>query len=210
MKKSAFTLIELLIVVAIIAILAAIAVPNFMEAQVRAKVSRCKADMRTLATAIESYRVDNNGYPWYPDVVDHPFRGLTPATLSTPVAYISALPQDPYNPGLQNQYSAVTYPNPNYLFNFETRAQYNFRFGGTWDSGDGPGDRVEWCLYGVGPDLVTLLNGSDMHNNAGEYFISRPGAVGIDGWYDPTNGTKSRGDILRYGPGGGFEPLKTD
>jgi type II secretion system protein G len=59
----AFTLIELLIVVAIIAILAAIAVPNFLEAQVRAKVSRAQNDMRTLATAIESYQVDNNAYP---------------------------------------------------------------------------------------------------------------------------------------------------
>lgn len=57
----AFTLIELLIVVAIIAILAAIAVPNFLEAQVRAKVSRARADMRSAATAIEARAVDKNG-----------------------------------------------------------------------------------------------------------------------------------------------------
>ncbi len=50
-----FTLIEILIVVAIIAILAAIAVPNFLEAQVRSKVSRTKSDMRSVATALESY-----------------------------------------------------------------------------------------------------------------------------------------------------------
>lgn len=61
--KNGFTLIELLIVVAIIAILAAIAVPNFLEAQTRAKVSRAQADMRTIATCIESYYVDNNKYP---------------------------------------------------------------------------------------------------------------------------------------------------
>ena len=64
--KKAFTLIELLIVVAIIAILAAIAVPNFLEAQMRAKVSRCNADMRTIATGLESYRVDNNSLPHRP------------------------------------------------------------------------------------------------------------------------------------------------
>ncbi len=59
----AFTLIELLIVVAIIAILAAIAVPNFLEAQTRAKTSRVKADFRSIATALESYRIDTNSYP---------------------------------------------------------------------------------------------------------------------------------------------------
>jgi prepilin-type N-terminal cleavage/methylation domain-containing protein len=48
----AFTLIELLIVVAIIAILAAIAVPNFLEAQTRSKVCRGMADMRSMATAL--------------------------------------------------------------------------------------------------------------------------------------------------------------
>ena len=60
---SAFTLIELLIVVAIISILATIALPNFIEAQTRAKVSRAHAEMRTIATALESFAVDNGGYP---------------------------------------------------------------------------------------------------------------------------------------------------
>jgi prepilin-type N-terminal cleavage/methylation domain-containing protein len=63
--KKAFTLIELLIVVAIIAILAAIAVPNFLEAQTRAKVSRVLSDQRTYATALETYMIDNSAYPAY-------------------------------------------------------------------------------------------------------------------------------------------------
>ncbi len=63
MSRKAFTLIELLIVVAIIAILAAIAVPNFLEAQIRSKASRVKTELRTLATAVESYYTDWNVPP---------------------------------------------------------------------------------------------------------------------------------------------------
>ena len=66
-----FTLIELLIVVAIIGILAAIAVPNFMNAQIRAKVAKVEGDFRSLATALESYRLDRNGYPPYPSIKRH-------------------------------------------------------------------------------------------------------------------------------------------
>src|SRR5690606_41954445 len=50
-------------VVAIIAILAAIAVPNFLEAQTRSKVSRVQNDLRSIATAMESYFIDNRTYP---------------------------------------------------------------------------------------------------------------------------------------------------
>lgn len=102
--KHGFTLIELLIVVAIIAVLAAIAVPNFMEAQTRSKVSRTKADMRTLGLAMEAYRLDNNAYiagNTYGVAAARP--GFVPPDpqvferLSTPVAYITnALPQDPF------------------------------------------------------------------------------------------------------------------
>ena len=93
---AAFTLIELLIVVAIIAILAAIAVPNFLEAQVRSKASRVRSDMRTLATAIEAYRMDSNGYMPYSlwgQHTDPPYLNA----LSTPVAYTaSADIRDPF------------------------------------------------------------------------------------------------------------------
>ena len=56
-------MIELLIVIAIIGILAAIAIPNLLNAVQRAKQKRTMSDMRSLATAIESYDVDNATYP---------------------------------------------------------------------------------------------------------------------------------------------------
>lgn len=63
-KEKGFTLIELMVVIVIIAILAAVALPNFMGATEKARESAVTSAVKTLQTSLELYAVDNNGsYP---------------------------------------------------------------------------------------------------------------------------------------------------
>jgi type II secretion system protein H len=61
-RKEGFTLIELMIVIAIIGILAAIAIPQFSAYRTRSYNSAAQSDLRNLATAQEAYFVDENTY----------------------------------------------------------------------------------------------------------------------------------------------------
>jgi type II secretion system protein G len=196
MKRSGFTLIELLIVVAIIGILAAIAVPNFLEAQTRAKISRTEADMRSMATAIESYYVDYNSYPIdgailhsgvtiYPtqnpsDMANsHVFAG---PGLTTPVAYLTSQPFDPF---------IAAWQKPEEAFYFYA----NLNQASRWleqNMGMVPpliqsriNDWGPWMMHAAGPDG----DRTDVGSSAGPVML-----LGV---YDPTNGTISNGDIVR-------------
>jgi len=105
--RSAFTLIEILMVVAIIMILAAIATVNLLEAQVRAKVSRAQTDMRTVSVALEAYAVDHGRYPLAAGLDGRPIHpyptggpylmGTRLSTcITTPIAYLTLRPNDPF------------------------------------------------------------------------------------------------------------------
>jgi len=185
--KKGFTLIELLIVVAIIAILAAIAVPNFLEAQVRAKVSRVKSDMRTIAVAIESYAVDWNRGPigfnegseifglWNELTRHYAYNRFT-----TPVAYITSVPRDPFSVNVNvynitsGAYKGSSLDHYEYQ-HCEVLARMRQFYGKGY----------VWYLRSVGPDRVV---GAPMIHDM--VVNKNPANV-----YDPTNGTVSYGEI---------------
>src|SRR6186997_1177215 len=59
-KRGGFTLVEIMIVVAIIALLAAIAVPGFLRARKRSQASRIINDLRLIDSAIDQYAIETN------------------------------------------------------------------------------------------------------------------------------------------------------
>ena len=67
MKRRAFTLIELMVVVAIIGILAAVAIPNFQKFTCRSKKVEGKSGLNLISKAEEAYRAENDVYAFGPD-----------------------------------------------------------------------------------------------------------------------------------------------
>jgi type II secretion system protein G len=200
--RKGFTLIELLIVVLIIAILAAIAVPNFLEAQIRSKVSRAKADMRTIATALEAYYADNQAYP---NDYEYGWPWYLTFTLTTPIKYVTSKNlEDPFRmqhtPGPQVYWRLFRYIN--YPANKPPTAWPSASGGSrggafTQDVYDrGTKKYGLWRLNSIGPDRYAS------YTNNGTGGISDPGP-GWESWaancmvYDPTNGTISCGDVMR-------------
>jgi prepilin-type N-terminal cleavage/methylation domain-containing protein len=59
-RRGGFTLVEIMIVVAIIALLAAIAVPGFLRARKKSQASRIKNDLRLIDNAVDLYAIENN------------------------------------------------------------------------------------------------------------------------------------------------------
>jgi prepilin-type N-terminal cleavage/methylation domain-containing protein len=182
--KRAFTLIELLIVIGIIAILALVALPNMLEAQVRAKVARGKADLRSISTTMEAYAVDHNRYPPNYDTGLYGFNpgneSLSYAALTTPVAYITSIPIDIFRP----QELANT-----------TRGGY-FTYIGIDTMTAQPGNYPPGCSeYWTDRGIKWWAGswGPDQDNNVvGHYLQELPKRV-----YDPTNGSVSPGDYGR-------------
>ncbi|MCX7000069.1 MAG: hypothetical protein NT106_07225 [Candidatus Sumerlaeota bacterium] len=153
---------------------------GFAESQIRSRVSRARADHRSLATALEAYYVDNNSYvSWATG--DQGVNNFLPAgsaararptfrrpsaggprTLTTPLAYITQLYPDPFAPdnGAVDSYYC-----------------------------DGGG----WILLSAGPDGDYDIDPQKLYNSS----VPQPSTELLSKSYDPTNGTISDGDIFR-------------
>lgn len=179
-KLNGFTLIELLIVVAIIGILAAIAVPNFLNAQTRARVARTESDQRNLSVALESYRLDNNMYPPAVPAGSRNWRFGRLAKLTSPMAYMSSVPLDPFRNDLVDFYQTNAYPlwDPEYT---DQQKKSTKLFLLMPDEMNRSG---RWLLHGAGPD-------TDYEADTGTGYLH---------FYSASNGVNSEGDIYRFGP----------
>ncbi|MCC6209093.1 MAG: type II secretion system major pseudopilin GspG [Gammaproteobacteria bacterium] len=96
-RSLGFTLIEVLVVVVILGILAAVIVPNLMEKPGQARITKAKADIRAIESALNMYRLDRHIYP----TTDEGLESLAPT-------YLQRAPMDPWdrpyqylNPGAQ-------------------------------------------------------------------------------------------------------------
>jgi type II secretory pathway pseudopilin PulG len=164
--------------ISIIAMLVAIAVPNFLQAHGRARVWTVQAEQRNMAFSIESYKTFNGRYPTQDQFYDATHKRpdgkawvvpATPGNLTSPVGHIGELPGDP--------------------FSSPTRSQHY----GYWTDPEGK----FWILCSVGPDHV-----ADADLEVLGKILSEGQAITshMNWFYDLSNGTKSSGDIIKTGP----------
>lgn len=138
-------------------------------------VQRVRSDMRSMATALEAYRIDSNTYPPAAapgspksfNVNDPLMSQMTapvPAPLTTPIAYITHYVQDPFAPSGTATFGYATLRQGDPLYGF---------FG-------------DWVLLSPGPDGDWDLNLTMSDSRQIESLI-----------YDPNNGPQGNGDIVR-------------
>lgn len=211
-RHPAFTLVELLVVVAIIGILVSIAIANMLNARVKAQLSKALAEHKTIVDVCLTYKLDQGEFPpeqhvhlWQlgklpPDEAKRMAKMYLSAAITTPVAYISSvLLEDAFPTKIKN--TQELYKNPwsqryRYLNVYDTYhpsskyndyddaeaarlyAVYSFHYGGFFIGSNGPDS---W------------FNGERGNEKEYGYF----GPYNTYKIYDPTNGTKSLGNIIR-------------
>ncbi|MGF1571806.1 MAG: prepilin-type N-terminal cleavage/methylation domain-containing protein [Sumerlaeia bacterium] len=176
-----FTLVELLMVVAIISLLALIGSANFLELQTRVKMTRVKSDHLSIQSGLEIRRIDSGNYPSaIPGVWPEELKGL-----ATPISYLSQLPTDPFN-AYDFYGQKWDFAGYDFIRFHQTEKPFPILFIEPWYNAS---VSSEYGLISSGPDLRQQL------------LYRPPGILNFSFYYteyDPTNGTISDGDIYTF------------
>jgi len=160
-QRKGFTLIELMIVIAIIIILAAIAIPNYLRMTDRARRSRVAGDFTSLATANEAYLVDWGYYPKGTDISNDAFgKGITAGPYVKEITGSGATHNAPSNITLTGEAGGIDYIKAGTI-----AAMYNpfIPTEGYYYSSGGEGNH--WVLYvkeKIAGSTATYLYRTDM------------------------------------------------
>jgi hypothetical protein len=187
-----------------------------LAAQTRSKVARVKGNMRTSATGLESYYIDNNMYP--PSRVGGTLTFALPVQITTPIAYITTLPDDIFDSfaGFGPGFIPLKYRAPGGIWSGRSFAVNLYM-----DNPSNPGNRasdiftsdestdvrnIRYALGSLGPG-ATLSRAAQ--TNASGFWDENANVVSSDAhwpgpyrmWYDPTNGVVSIGWVARLSSG---------
>lgn len=166
-KETGFTIVELLIVIVVIGILAAIVIVAFNGVQGRAKDTQRDSDLKSVQKALELYYIDNGGYPKCgatpggtgPNSPPVNMSGLLEGCLEDDLIpkYIAELPKDPTSDGAQYEYryAAGYKKRTTGTFGFDNGPTDNYILGTKHDTVSSP------TYGGWGQSGLTLLLGSN-------------------------------------------------
>ncbi len=188
MNRFAFTLVELLIVVAIISILLAIAIPAYRNAVVNTKLARAKADMEAIHKAVTMEFLDD---PQRKKVDRGPYCGIY-KSLTSPIPYLTSVDQafDVFGKKKLKQY--IDNPFEEALTDNLCYQFYWGLFGITKMNLTPPDNNIQWIQYRIalGPDEIWRRGIVGDIDRVPYMFYYRGDA------YDPSNGIISRGDLM--------------
>jgi len=205
-KKAAFTLIELLLVIAIISLLASLLLPAFVGAKEKSKVARVRMELNNLGLAMEMYSADYAGK--IPPVRVNCNSSLAEHWCELPVelanehylphrtqAGLEADLEDVFNPGHTYKYAA---PGPqllngaaagNYSLWVPTNAPLDMNGGGKYFT-DPKGSPVRWVIWSLGPQPDSARSLNDYAPLTSDSWYQHPGQGGVIARFADRNGTQ--------------------